>query len=134
MSNNNKAIMSSEDKRLQATTEALQNMKTIKEISILNFLLFLSKKVLETFIKVRLKNHLFKMLNNLQLNCWESLFIERINIHRKKELQLLAKDSFFWSVMTFFASISTLLVTTVTIGECGYEFIYMSRFSIIRSD
>lgn len=65
MSNNNKAIMSSEDKRLQATTEALQNMKTIKEISILNFLLFLSKKVLETFIKVFLKNHLFKMLNNL---------------------------------------------------------------------
>ena len=65
MSNNNKAIMSSEDKRLQATTEALQNMKTIKEVSILNFLLFLSKKVLETFIKVRLKNHLFKMLNNL---------------------------------------------------------------------
>ena len=65
MSNNNKAIMSSEDKRLQATTEALRNMKTIKEISILNFLLFLSKKVLETFIKVRLKNHLFKMLNNL---------------------------------------------------------------------
>ena len=36
MSNNNKAIMSSEDKRLQATTEALQNMKTIKEICILN--------------------------------------------------------------------------------------------------
>ena len=38
------------------------------------------------------------MLNNHQLNCWETLFIERINVHRKKELQLLAKDSFFWSV------------------------------------
>ena len=33
MSKNNSAIMQSEDKRLQATTEALQNMKTIKEFS-----------------------------------------------------------------------------------------------------
>ena len=33
MSKNNSAIMQSEDKRLNATTEALQNMKTIKEIS-----------------------------------------------------------------------------------------------------
>lgn len=32
MSKNNSHIMQSEDKRLQATTEALQNMKTIKEI------------------------------------------------------------------------------------------------------
>ena len=62
------------------------------------------------------------MLNTLQLNCWENLFIERINIHRKKELKLLAKDSFFWSVMTFFASISTLLVTTLTIGEDSQPF------------
>ena len=30
MSTNNKNIMQSEDKRLQASTEALQNMKTIK--------------------------------------------------------------------------------------------------------
>ena len=43
--------------------------------------------------------------------------MERINIHRRKELALLAKDSLFWSVMAFFASISTLLVTTITIGE-----------------
>ena len=43
--------------------------------------------------------------------------MERINIHRRKELALLAKDSLFWSVMAFFASISTLLVTTLTIGE-----------------
>ena len=49
MSNNNKAIMTSEDKRLQATTEALQNMKTIKEICILNFILSLSNKLLENF-------------------------------------------------------------------------------------
>ena len=30
MSSNNRNIMQSEDKRLQASTEALQNMKTIK--------------------------------------------------------------------------------------------------------
>jgi len=80
MSRNNRNIMESEDKRLQASTEALQNMKTLK------------------------------------LNCWEDLFLKRINGHRNKELKLLAKDSFFWSVMAFFASISTLLVTTITIG------------------
>ena len=72
--------MESEDKRLQASTEALQNMKTLK------------------------------------LNCWEHILLNRINKHRNKELKLLAKDSFFWSVMAFFASISTLLVTTITIG------------------
>lgn len=32
MSTNNKNIMQSEDKRLQASTEALQNMKTIKVV------------------------------------------------------------------------------------------------------
>lgn len=80
MSRNNRNIMESEDKRLQASTEALQNMKTLK------------------------------------LNCWEHILLNRINEHRNKELKLLAKDSFFWSVMAFFASISTLLVTTITIG------------------
>ena len=60
-----------------------------------------------------------KMIKNLiiQLNCWEKIFLDRINIHRSKELKLLARDSFFWSVMAFFASISTLLVTTITIGK-----------------
>ena len=32
MSTNNKNIMQSEDKRLQASTEALHNMKTIKVV------------------------------------------------------------------------------------------------------
>ena len=45
MSTNNKNIMQSEDKRLQASTEALQNMKTIKvgfpcSYSEINFILF----------------------------------------------------------------------------------------------
>ena len=80
MSRNNKKIMESEDQRLQAATEALQNMKTLK------------------------------------LNCWEHILLKRINRHRSRELKLLAKDSFFWSVMAFFASISTLLVTTITVG------------------
>ena len=57
MSNNNKAIMASEDQRLQATTEALQNMKTIKEISVQHFIL--SKKFSETFIKVLQRYSLF---------------------------------------------------------------------------
>lgn len=48
--------------------------------------------------------------------------MERINIHRRKELALLAKDSLFWSVMAFFASISTLLVTTITIGKYKTSF------------
>ena len=96
MSSNNRNIMKSEDKRLQASTEALQNMKTIKVLQYTTF------------------NNLFQF--NFQLNCWENIFLDRINIHRNKELKLLAKDSFFWSVMAFFASISTLLVTTITIG------------------
>lgn len=57
MSNNNKAIMTSEDKRLQATTEALQNMKTIKEIGILKT----SEKTnfYQTFSKVLQNFYLF---------------------------------------------------------------------------
>ena len=81
MSSNNRNIMEAEDKRLQACTEALQNMKTLK------------------------------------LNCWEDLMLKRINGHRSQELKFLEKDSFFWVVMAFFASISTLLVTTITIGK-----------------
>ena len=72
--------LQAEDRRLAASSEALQNMKTVK------------------------------------LNCWESLLLSRISEHRGRELRLLARDSFYWSVMAFFASISTLLVTTITIG------------------
>ena len=51
-------------RRLQASTEALHNMKTLK------------------------------------LNCWEDIFLQRIETERKKELKLLVKDSFFWYVLT----------------------------------
>ena len=58
-------------RRLQASTEALHNMKTLK------------------------------------LNCWEDIFLQRIETERKKELKLLVKDSFFWYVLTTSQSSST---------------------------
>ena len=55
-------------------------------------------------------------MKTLKLNCWEDIFLKRINQARGLELKLLVKDSFYWSVMAFLASISTLLVTTLTVG------------------
>ena len=55
-------------------------------------------------------------MKTLKLNCWEDIFLKRINQERGRELKLLKKDSFYWSVMAFLASISTLLVTTLTVG------------------
>jgi hypothetical protein len=55
-------------------------------------------------------------MKTLKLNCWEEIFQGRIRAERERELRLLLKDSFFWSVMAFLASVSTLLVTTLTIG------------------
>ena len=80
MSDNNKKILETEDKRLQLSAEALQSMKTVK------------------------------------LNCWEEFIQKRIQDERDKELRCLRRDSFYWSVMAFLAGISTLLVTTITIG------------------
>ena len=80
MSDNNKKILETEDKRLQLSAEALQCMKTVK------------------------------------LNCWEDFVRGRIEEERNRELKCLRKDSIFWSVMAFFASISTLFVTTITVG------------------
>jgi ABC-type multidrug transport system fused ATPase/permease subunit len=55
-------------------------------------------------------------MKTVKLGCLEDFMLGKINAARKMELRFLRRDSFFWSVMAFLASVSTIIVTTVTVG------------------
>ena len=55
-------------------------------------------------------------MKTVKLGCLEDALLDKINDARNKELRFLRRDSFFWSVMAFLASVSTIIVSTVTIG------------------
>ena len=55
-------------------------------------------------------------MKTLKLNCQEFTKLEQISRIRQKELEYLSKDSWLWSIMTFVASVTTLLVSALVIG------------------
>ena len=55
-------------------------------------------------------------MKTVKLNLLEKWTLNKINLARNKELMYLRRDSFLWSAMSFLASISTVLVTTITVG------------------
>ena len=55
-------------------------------------------------------------MKTVKLNCLEEAQLAKIEAARNSELTFLRRDSFFWSVMAFLASVSTIIVSTVTVG------------------
>ncbi len=55
-------------------------------------------------------------MKTVKLGCLEGVMLSRIEEARHLELKFLRRDSFFWSVMAFLASVSTIIVTTATVG------------------
>ena len=58
-------------------------------------------------------------MKSLKLNCLEDLKIRQITELREKELTYLKTDSWLWSIMTFIASTSTLLLSSLILGMYG---------------
>ena len=58
-------------------------------------------------------------MKSLKLNCLEELKIRQITELREKELTYLKTDSWLWSIMTFIASTSTLLLSSLILGMYG---------------
>ena len=59
-------------------------------------------------------------MKSLKLNCLEDLKIRQINELREKELVYLKTDSWLWSIMTFIASTSTLLLSSLILGTQSF--------------
>eukprot|EP00095_Tigriopus_kingsejongensis_P009125 snap_masked-scaffold595_size129005-processed-gene-0.7 protein:Tk09125 transcript:snap_masked-scaffold595_size129005-processed-gene-0.7-mRNA-1 annotation:"cystic fibrosis transmembrane conductance regulator" len=55
-------------------------------------------------------------MKTVKLGCLEEAMFDKIEDARNRELKFLRRDSFFWSIMAFLASVSTIIVTTVTVG------------------
>jgi len=55
-------------------------------------------------------------LLQVKLGCLENVMLKKIEEARSRELRYLRCDSFFWSIMAFLACVSTVVVTTATVG------------------
>ncbi len=55
-------------------------------------------------------------MKSVKLGCLEEVMLSKIEEARNLELKFLRRDSFCWSIMAFLASISTVIVTTATVG------------------
>ena len=55
-------------------------------------------------------------MKTVKLGCLEDSVLAKIEASRDRELHFLRRDSFFWSVMAFLASVSTIIVTTAAVG------------------
>lgn len=55
-------------------------------------------------------------MKTVKLGCLEEAMFAKIDDARDRELRFLRRDSFFWSIMAFLASVSTIIVSTVTVG------------------
>ncbi len=55
-------------------------------------------------------------MKTVKLGCLEHVSLNKIESARRRELYYLRRDSFFWSVMSFLASVSTIIVTTAAVG------------------
>ena len=63
--------------------------------------------------RIFLESEAIQGMKSLKLNCLEEWKIQQINEMREKEIKHLNVDSWLWSVMTFIASISTLLLSSM---------------------
>ena len=66
--------------------------------------------------RIFLESEAIQGMKSLKLNCLEEWKIQQINEMREKEIKHLNVDSWLWSVMTFIASISTLLLSSMIFG------------------
>ncbi len=55
-------------------------------------------------------------MKTVKLGCLEDYMLSKIVTARARELRFLRRDSFYWSIMAFLASVSTIIVSTVTVG------------------
>ncbi len=54
-------------------------------------------------------------MKTVKLGCLEHVSLKKIESARSQELCYLRKDSFFWSIMSFLASVSTIIMTTTAV-------------------
>ena len=66
--------------------------------------------------RILLSTEVLQGIKTVKLTCQEDAKLQEITQVRKHELKCLKKDSYLWSIMTFLASISTLLVSALVIG------------------
>lgn len=48
---------------------------------------------------MKLINEVLRSIKIIKLNCWESVFANRINLIREKELKNYRLDSFYWTLI-----------------------------------
>lgn len=76
-----------------------------------------NKKIQElTDARILASSEVIQGMKSIKLTCLEQVKLEQINQIRNQELVALKKDSWLWSIMTFLASVSTLLVSSLVIG------------------
>ncbi|XP_051156850.1 ATP-binding cassette sub-family C member Sur-like isoform X2 [Leptopilina boulardi] len=66
--------------------------------------------------RLRLINEILQGMRVVKLRAWEELFEKKIGYTRNRELQLLNKDSLFWTFINFLTHSSSVLTTLFTFG------------------